>query len=112
LHTGSNSQATLNLYFRTRGALEQLELPSMLFVSHAAVAWCGAVQVHALSDALDRRKTIGQAIGIVMERYAVGETAAFAFLTRASQTGNVKLRAVAARIVAESAKSGAAPMQK
>ncbi len=108
LHTGSKVRATLNLYSRSPGALDALEPLTSMFVSHAAVAWCGAVQVRNLSDALDRRKTIGQAIGIVMERYTVGEDAAFAFLTRASQTGNLKLRDVAAQIVTDCVESSPA----
>jgi hypothetical protein len=43
---------------------------------------------------------IGQAVGIVMYRYVVGEQAAFAYLTRISQNSNVKLHDVASRIVA------------
>jgi AmiR/NasT family two-component response regulator len=41
------------------------------------------------------------AIGIVMERYGVEEDRAFAFLVRVSQDSNVKLREVAADIIAE-----------
>jgi ANTAR domain len=100
LHTSSKSRAALNLYARSGGSLERLGVTATLFVSHAAVAWCGAVQLRDLSEALDRRKVIGQAIGVVMERYGVAEEAAFAFMTRASQTGNVKLRDIAAQIVA------------
>ena len=99
LHTSSKSQAVLNLYARSVGSLEHLDAAGTIFVSHAAVAWCGAVQLRDLSEALERRKMIGQAIGVVMERYAIGEEAAFAFLTRASQTANVKLRDIALQIV-------------
>ena len=49
--------------------------------------------------ALSSRKTIGQAIGIVMERYSINEDRAFQFLVRASRTSNVKVREVAAEIV-------------
>lgn len=100
LHASSKSLAVLNLYARSCGSLEHLGVEATVFVSHAAVAWCGAVELHDLSDALDRRKMLGQAVGVVMERYGVGEGPAFAFLTRASQTGNVKLRDVAAQVVA------------
>jgi hypothetical protein len=100
LQTSSRSQAILNLYSRVRGSMNELELVGKVFASHAAVAWCSAVQLRDLNDALGRRKTVGQAIGIVMERYGVGEEAAFAFLIRASQSANIKLRDVAASIVA------------
>lgn len=42
---------------------------------------------------------IGQAIGILKERYDMGEDRAFAFLVRASSRGNVKLRDVAEELV-------------
>lgn len=100
LQTSANSQAVLNLYSCESCALDDLGLQLELFTSHAAVAWCGALQLRDLGEALDRRKMIGQATGIIMERYGVAEEAAFAFLTRASQTGNVKLRQVASQIVA------------
>jgi len=45
------------------------------------------------------RKVIGQAIGILMERYEMNEDRAFAFLVRASSHGNVKLRSVAQELV-------------
>jgi hypothetical protein len=95
----SKAPAVLNLYSSVSGGLDRLGIAGAVFASHAAVAWCGAVQLQDLTLALARRKTIGQAIGIVMERYGIGEDAAFAFLTRASQSANIKLRDVAAQIV-------------
>ena len=47
------------------------------------------------------RKIIGQATGILMERYDMNEDRAFAFLVRASSHGNIKLRAVAQELVDE-----------
>jgi AmiR/NasT family two-component response regulator len=44
---------------------------------------------------LHSRKVIGQAIGMIMERYQMDEDRAFAFLIRASSHGNIKLRDVA-----------------
>lgn len=99
LHTAAKIPVVLNLYSSTSGAFDDLGVAGTVFASHAAIAWCGAVQLREIGGALDRRKTIGQATGIVMERYGIAEDAAFAFLTRASQTANVKLRDVAARIV-------------
>jgi ANTAR domain/GAF domain len=100
LSASSNHSAVLNLYSSAPGGLGELGTAGRVFASHAAVAWCGAAQLHDLSEALGRRKTVGQALGIVMERYGIEEDAAFAFLTRASQTANIKLRDVAASIVA------------
>jgi AmiR/NasT family two-component response regulator len=44
---------------------------------------------------------IGQAVGIVMERYTLSDEHAFAFLKRLSSHRNVKLRQVAEEIIAE-----------
>lgn len=94
-----NVRACLNLYAETTGPVGGSDVVAGLFATHAAVALSYSLQLHDISAALDRRKVIGQAIGIVMERYAVDEEAAFAFLTRASQTANVKLRSIAEQIV-------------
>ena len=52
------------------------------------------------------RQLIGQAVGIVMERYSVDEARAFGFLTRLSNDQNLKLRLVAERLVQASVDGG------
>jgi AmiR/NasT family two-component response regulator len=64
--------------------------------------------VENLKEAMQTRQLIGRAVGIAMERYRLDEQRAFAFLARVSQTSNVKLRAVAEELVAETEK-GSAP---
>lgn len=44
---------------------------------------------------------MGQGLGILMERYDMNEDRAFAFLVRASNHANVKLREVAQELVDE-----------
>ena len=44
---------------------------------------------------------MGQAIGIIMERYDISSERAFDFLVRASSVGNLKLRDMAAELVAQ-----------
>jgi GAF domain-containing protein len=73
-----------------------------LFATHAAVVLGHAEQEDQLQEALQSRKVIGQAIGIVMERYRLDADRAFQFLMRASQTSNVKLRDVANEVVTSS----------
>jgi len=74
---------------------------AVLFANLAAVAlgWCR--QEETLTEALTTRNLIGQAVGIVMERYRLDPDRAFGFLIRTSQTGNIKLRDVAAGIVSD-----------
>jgi AmiR/NasT family two-component response regulator len=55
--------------------------------------------IQRLDNALGSRTTIGQAVGIVMERYGVDQTGAFEYLSRLSQNSNIKLRVVAEKLV-------------
>jgi len=64
-----------------------------------SVALGHAREVDQLHQALQSSRTIGTAIGIVMERYRLDQERAFGFLTRASSHSNLKVRDVAARIV-------------
>ena len=89
----------LNLYGRRPNAFdEESEQVGLLFVSHAAVAMAGAQKQDQLIGSLDARDLIGQAKGILMERYKVDAQKAFALLVRASQHTNRKLRDVAAEL--------------
>ena len=63
----------------------------LLFASHASVARAGAQQAENLKHAVSSRDLIGQAKGIVIERYKVDADAAFRVLVRASQQTNRKL---------------------
>ena len=64
-----------------------------------AIALNNAHERETLNHALESRKVIGQAIGILMERYGMSEDRAFAFLVRASSHSNLKLRDVAQELV-------------
>lgn len=70
-----------------------------LFAEHAAIALGRSRREENLTEALGSRQLIGQATGIVMERYQIGPDRAFQFLVRASQAGNIKLRDIAQEIV-------------
>lgn len=95
------SQGALNLYSHDVGAFEDFTTVAELFAHQAAVAIGYAREIADLNDAIRTRTTIGQAVGIIMERYELNDERAFAFLTRLSQHSNVKLRLVAAEIVAD-----------
>ena len=66
---------------------------------HAAVALANSLNVTNLNLALDTRKRIGQAQGILMERYGLDEARAFEVLRRYSMEHNIKLRQVAEVLV-------------
>jgi GAF domain-containing protein len=113
VEVGLQSQLALRLYLDDTGVLGGLNLYSTtspeidpdapaladLFASHAAIALGNAYDRHHLNEALQTRKVIGQAIGILMERYDLNEDRAFQFLVRASSQANLKLRDVAQELV-------------
>lgn len=90
----------LNLYSKSMGAFDENALVlAEMFATQGAVAMGHARTFGQLQDALATRTVIGQATGLIMERYELDEVRAFAFLTRMSQTGNTKLRDVAEEVV-------------
>jgi GAF domain-containing protein len=100
LHLDSKSRVGLNMYSRQRDAFDDPQHVAELFSSHARIALGYAQRVTQLTEALATRTVIGEATGIVMERYSIPVDRAFEFLIRVSQTSNVKLREVAERLVA------------
>jgi transcriptional regulator with GAF, ATPase, and Fis domain len=86
----------LNLYAtepHTFGA--ESEDVGLVFAAHAAVALAGARHEHDLQAALGSRDVIGQAKGILMERYKLPADEAFLLLARVSQRTNRKLVEIA-----------------
>ena len=96
-----SAQGALNLYSRDVGSFTDMSVVSQLFAHQSAIALDYAREVKNLQEAVRTRQAVGRAVGIVMERYGLNEERAFAFLARVSQTRNVKLRQVAAEIVAD-----------
>ncbi len=70
-----------------------------IFARHAALALSSAMYESELNVALDTRKLIGQAQGVLMERYGLDGAGSFEVLRRYSQDHNRKLRAVAEHLV-------------
>ncbi|WP_157979605.1 GAF and ANTAR domain-containing protein [Kribbella monticola] len=99
LFDAPRSQGALNLYSTAVGSFTDLGSLGQLFTHQSALAIGYAQEVDNLQVALQTRRTIGQAIGILMERYSLTDQRAFAFLTRLSQHGNVKLNRVAEQLV-------------
>ena len=97
----AHTTASLNLYARTPSIGDETAALARLFVPVAALALDRSLVESQLSAALASRTTIGQAVGIVMERYGMTEERAFAYLSRLSQSSNLKLRDVATDLVQE-----------
>lgn len=70
---------------------------------HASIALSTARQEESLRQAIDARTLIGRAQGILMERFAIDDQAAFEVLRRHSQNTNTKLNEVARILVSSRA---------
>jgi transcriptional regulator with GAF, ATPase, and Fis domain len=100
LFVGPTSLGCLSLYSRSVDAFDQAARYSAIaFAAHVAVAMAAATQEDNLTSALTSRTTIGQAEGILIERYKIAPDEAFAVLTRLSQQRNTKLHHIAADLV-------------
>jgi GAF domain-containing protein len=102
LYNNDVTLGALNLYSDGEGPFDAASREMAdLFAAAAATALGLSRAVTTLNEAVATRTSIGTAIGIVMERYDLDQEAAFAFMVRVSQTGNIKLRLVAEQIVGE-----------
>lgn len=76
---------------------------AVLLAHHAAAALVSAETVEGLTKALDTRTVIGQAQGMLMERYGLDADRAFAVLRRHSQDENIRLVDLARTVVEDGA---------
>jgi GAF domain-containing protein len=106
LFDAPKSNGALNLYSDRDGAFEDLGVLEQLFAHQSAMALDYARQIDQLQEAVKSRQMIGQAVGLVMERYGLDEASAFAVLARLSSERNLKLRLVAEEILAEKDRQG------
>lgn len=113
LYTDRETLGCLNLYSTASDSIDPGAVHvAELFAAHASIALGRARQEDQLNQALISRKTIGEAVGIIMERYQIDEHRAFQFLARASQNSNTKLRAVAQEIIDETTRSMSARRER
>lgn len=100
LYTDDDIVGTLNLYDRHPNHFDvDDQAVAHVMARHAAAALARSRTVENLWQAIDARKRIGQAQGILMERYQLDEDQAFHVLMRYSQDKNIKLRAVAEKLI-------------
>lgn len=97
---GDSRLGALNLYStHPRQFTDEHLTFAHLFARHAAVALANAQHTSNLSIAVDARTLIGQAQGLLMERYGLDSERAFGVLQRYSQDHNIRLRTLAQQIV-------------
>jgi hypothetical protein len=96
LSTDGGLHAALNLYSAAPNAFsEHCRTMAGLFGIQASLLLYGTKQAAHLQKAVDSRDLIGQAKGILMERFKVDDEAAFQMLVKSSQDTNMKLTKVA-----------------
>jgi GAF domain-containing protein len=102
LHLDERALGGMNFYSTVSDDVSpNAQALAQLFASHAAIALGHAHEREGLNEALQTRKVIGEAIGILMERHTMNEDHAFEFLVRASSHANIKLRDIAQELVDE-----------
>jgi transcriptional regulator with GAF, ATPase, and Fis domain len=100
LFTTRSTLGALNLYAIHPSQFTAVdEATARLLARHAAVAVATVQKASTLAQAVEARKLIGQAQGLLMERFAIDADQAFAVLRRYSQDNNVKLRIVADQLI-------------
>jgi GAF domain-containing protein len=96
----SRTVGVLGLYNdRADGFSADDEAVAHILARHAAVAIATARQDANMATAIDARKLVGEAMGILMERYDLDGDRAFEVLKRYSQTSHRKLRDVAQQLI-------------
>lgn len=96
LYARQDSLGALNLYSSRRESFTaDSQTLGGVFAAHAAMALGEAQHVAQLHQALTSRDVIGQAKGILMERFGLDAKDAFSMLVESSQKANMKLVAVA-----------------
>ncbi len=92
----------LNLYSTTSDEIDPADVAiAAFFATHASIALGTARYKASMSEAVQSRQRVGLAIGILMERYDIDESAAQAFLWRASSHSNIKVRDIADKLIRE-----------
>ncbi|WP_308126282.1 GAF and ANTAR domain-containing protein [Rhodococcoides corynebacterioides] len=99
LYTHHDHLGALNLYSdAVHGFDDADDDVGVLLATHAALALVAAEQEHNFESALATRDVIGQAKGIIMERYDLRADAAFAMLVRLSQDWHTPVTDLATKI--------------
>jgi AmiR/NasT family two-component response regulator len=92
----------LNMYSTTRVEIAAAApLIAKTLAAQIASVLSSSREIQNLHDALNTRTAIGTAIGLLMAKYGLTEAAALNLLKRRSSHANLKVRVIAARIVAE-----------
>jgi transcriptional regulator with GAF, ATPase, and Fis domain len=100
LFADNHDMGALNFYAEQSNAFddEAAEL-GLILATHTAVGWNMVRRDEQFRSALASRDIIGQAKGMIMERFKIDAVQAFELLKRLSQNSNTPLAAVARQLV-------------
>lgn len=102
LATQERRYGSMNAYASRPHAFDDDDMAvATVLARHASVALASSQNAEGLERAVDARKLIGMAMGMLMERYGLDQDRAFDVLRRYSQDHNIKLRDVAEQIVVD-----------
>lgn len=100
LYTADRTAGALNLFaFKPHAFDATDETTGVVLAAHAAAAILASRQGEQLESALSTRDRIGQAKGIIMERYGTNDVRAFEMLRQLSQDSNTRLADIAQRVI-------------
>jgi ANTAR domain/GAF domain len=100
LFADNRTMGALNFYAEEPRAFDAAAVEmGLLYATHTALAWNLLRRDEQYRSALASRDVIGQAKGILMERFSVDAVQAFDLLRRLSQQSNTALVDVAHRVV-------------
>ena len=100
LYTADRTAGALNLFgFQPKVWDAEAETIGTVLAAHAAAAVLAGRHGQQLESALSTRDRIGQAKGIIMERYKVDDVQAFEMMRRLSQDSNTKLVDIAQQVI-------------
>jgi GAF domain-containing protein len=100
LYTANRTAGALNLFaFKPNAFDGSDETTGTVLAAHAAAAILASREGEELQSALSTRDRIGQAKGIIMERYNVDDVRAFDMLRKLSQDSNTLLSEIAQRVI-------------
>lgn len=100
LFAGQEADGALNFYAEQSHAFDDDAVEAgLLIATHTALAWSMLRRDQQFRSALASRDVIGQAKGIIMERFDVNAVQAFELLKRLSQESNTKLGDIAHQLI-------------
>lgn len=100
LYADHHTMGALNFYAKTAEVFDSAAVEAgMVVATHVALAWNLARRDQQFRSALATRDIIGQAKGMLMERFKIDAVQAFEVLKRLSQNSNTPLVDIAHEIV-------------